>query len=214
MDTAFDLQRKPLFQVTCAKKDSESAYLIVAIHHAIADGWCRGISLNDFFRFLSGEITEIRTPDSAPEKGKYEKAVREILDKNKSNGLAYWKKLLEGYETKAEIPSFWEIPSEEQNLDDEILNIIDKETTSKFLALCGREGVSTASGAEEAWGLVLQSFNRKEDVVFAKVVSGRDNTEEDISSLVGIFINSIPVQVKSDEKTTRRGDWYLQFSYA
>ncbi|MBQ7630142.1 MAG: hypothetical protein IJS81_08040 [Selenomonadaceae bacterium] len=89
MDTAFDLQRKPLFQVTCAKKDSESAYLIVAIHHAIADGWCRGISLNDFFRFLSGEITEIRTPDSAPEKGKYEKAVREILDKNKSNGLAY-----------------------------------------------------------------------------------------------------------------------------
>ncbi|MBQ7630143.1 MAG: hypothetical protein IJS81_08045 [Selenomonadaceae bacterium] len=84
------------------------------------------------------------------------------------------------------------------------MNIIDKETTSKFLALCGREGVSTASGAEEAWGLVLQSFNRKEDVVFAKVVSGRDNTEEDISSLVGIFINSIPVQVKSDEKTTVR----------
>ena len=37
-----------------------------------------------------------------------------------------------------------------------------------------------------------------------KVVSGRDNTETDVSKVVGLFINSIPLRLKTEEMTTGR----------
>ena len=79
LNDGFELQRKPLFQVTCAKKDAESCYLILSIHHAIMDGWCMGIYTGDLLTFLDEEITGIRKPDAPAENGLYEKAVREIL---------------------------------------------------------------------------------------------------------------------------------------
>ena len=204
LNDAFEMQRKPLFQMTCAKKDGNNCYLILAIHHAIMDGWCMGIYTGDLFAFLNEEITGIRTPDATPENGLYEKAVREILSKDKAKGLSYWKELLADYETKAEIPSFGDVPLNEQSKSDSVLTTVDQRVTEQFLALCSSEGATVSNGIELAWGLVLQTYCRTEDVVFAKVVSGRDNTGIDVSNLVGLFINSVPVRVKAGQDTTAR----------
>ena len=204
LNDAFEMQRKPLFQVTCAKKDKDSCYIIMAIHHAIMDGWCMGIYTGDFFAFLEEEISEIRTTDPEPENGLYEKAVREIIGRDKTEGLAYWKKLLDDYDTKAEIASFGEVPVGEQSKVDSVLTTVDKDVTDKFLALCSSEGATISNGIELAWGMVLQTYSRTEDAVFAKVVSGRDNSSLDVSNLVGLFINSVPVRVKIAQETTPR----------
>lgn len=204
LSNAFELQRKPLFQVTCAKKDSDSCYLIVAVHHAIEDGWCMSFFMNDLFAFLSEEITGIRTPDSVPDNGKYERAVREILGKDKTEGLTYWRNLLADYETRAEIPSLGDVPQEEQSENNDVVSTVNKEITDKFLALCNAEGATISNGIELAWGMVLQTYCRTNDAVFAKVVSGRDNTVEDVSELVGALINSVPVRVRIDQNTTTK----------
>ena len=204
LNDAFELQRKPLFQLTCAKKDNKSCYLVMAVHHAIVDGWCMGIYTSDFFTFLNEEITGKRTTDSAPENGKYEKAVREIISKDKAEGLSYWRNLLDGYETKTEIPSLGDVPLSHQSKKDSVLTTIDKDITDRFLALCNSEGATISNGIELCWGLVLQTYSRTDDSVFAKVVSGRDNTSVDVNNLVGLFINSVPVRVKIEPDTTTR----------
>lgn len=204
LSNAFDMQKKPLFQVTCAKKDENSCYMILAIHHAIMDGWCMGIYTGDLFRYLDEELVGIRTPEAPPENGLYEKAVREIVSRDKTKGLAYWKELLSEYETKAEIPSFGDVPLREQSKEDSVIIMVDKNLTDRFLELCNAEGATISNGIELAWGMVLQTYCRTEDVVFAKVVSGRDNTGLDVSNLVGLFINSVPVRVKVGEETTTR----------
>ena len=48
----------------------------------------------------------------------------------------------------------------------------------------------------------MQTACRLDDVVFAKVVSGRDKTAVDVSALVGLFINSVPVRVKTGKDST------------
>ena len=204
LNDAFELQRKPLFQVVCAKKSKFGCYILVAVHHIIVDGWCIGLYTGDLFSFLNEEITGNRTADSVPDNGKYEKAVRELLAKDKKEGLAYWRELLSGYETKAEIPSFGEVPLNEQSKNDAVLTTIDKEITDRFNALCSSEGATISNGIELAWGLVLQTYSRTDDAVFAKVVSGRDNTATDVNDLVGLFINSVPVRVKTGAETTVR----------
>ena len=50
--------------------------------------------------------------------------------------------------------------------------------------------------------MVLGTCSRQDDVVFAKVVSGRDNTRVKTEDVVGLFINSVPVRVRIDKNTT------------
>ena len=96
------------------------------------------------------------------------------------------------------------MPQSEQSEEDWVEHTLDKSTTDQFLALCSSAGATVSNGIELAWGLVLQTYSRTEDAVFAKVVSGRDNTGTDVSELVGLCINSVPVRVKAGPKTTAR----------
>ena len=201
----FDLQRKPLFHITCAKKNEHESYLVIACHHIIVDGWCNQLYLGDLFAYLEEELTGKEMPENPPvPAGSYEKAVREILAKDHKSGLAYWEKLLEGYATKAEIPHFGEVPEEERSAEEEETIRLDAGLTERFSRLCMEEQSTIGKGTMLAWGLVLQTYSRTDDAVFAKVVSGRDAIEEDVNNVLGLFINSVPVRVKVQEESTAR----------
>ena len=206
LSSAFDLQNKPLMQLTCAKKDENSCYLLTAVHHSIVDGWCISLYMGDLMRFINEEITGDLTADAdySGEYGRYEEAVREILAKDKFAGLDYWQGLLSDYDTKAEIPSFGAVPAEEQSEDDTVSILIDADTTEKLSSLAREEQATLSNVAELLWGLTVGAYSRSNDVVFAKVVSGRDNTRTDVNDVVGLFINSVPVRIKTDKDSTAR----------
>jgi non-ribosomal peptide synthetase component F len=54
---------------------------------------------------------------------------------------------------------------------------------------------------QAAWAVVLGKYNGIEDVVFGAVVSGRPAEIEGIESIVGLFINTIPVRVRFESAT-------------
>ena len=203
---SFDLQRKPLIQFTCAKKDESSCYLVIAVHHIIVDGWCIGLYMNDFMHYLADEIAR-RTPadlDYSASYGRYEEAVREILHKDRFKAIDYWKGLLGDYETKAQIPSFGEVPKEKQSTEDVLSVTLSQDLTQRLEALCREEQATISNAAEMLWAMTLSTFSRTKDVVFGKVVSGRDNTKTETGDVVGLFINTVPVRVRIKEESTGR----------
>jgi bacitracin synthase 3 len=198
----YDLQDKPLLSLTCAKVSDSRCYLVQAQHHIITDGWCTALYMEDLTRYLQEEMTGQFTEDVASVRGRYEEAVREILHKDMRAGLDYWRELLSGYETRAEIPSFGTVPENERSEEDLLTVVLDTEKTRQLEQLCGQEGATLNNAVELAWGMVLGVCSRTQDAVFAKVVSGRDNTETKVDDLVGLFINSVPVRVKWDDRTS------------
>ncbi|MED4580174.1 condensation domain-containing protein, partial [Bacillus atrophaeus] len=52
------------------------------------------------------------------------------------------------------------------------------------------------------WGLLLQRYNGSQDVVFGTVVSGRPAEISGIESMVGLFINTIPVRIHGPSEMT------------
>lgn len=205
LTNAFDLQDKPLFQVTVAKTSENTCYLLTAVHHIIVDGWCIKDYMRDLFGLMAEEINEkeLLTP-SLDLPGSYESAVREILGKDKGAALDYFGRLLSDYQTKAEIPSFGKVSAEERSETDDLRTSIDCDVTRALLELCRSEQATISSMSEMIWGLVLQTYNHTTDVVFTKAVSGRDLKSCDVEHVVGMFINSIPVRVKNDANTTVR----------
>ncbi|MBQ9616539.1 MAG: AMP-binding protein, partial [Selenomonadaceae bacterium] len=203
LSDGFDLEKKPLFSLTCAKKDGESCYLLLARHHIIEDGWCTHLYMEDLARYLKEEKLGQRSEDAdAPAAGVYEAAVRELLKKDREQGLQYWRKLLADYETRAEIPSFGDVPEKDRAPEDSLSIALDSAATEALASVCRKAGATLSNGVELLWGLVLSVCSRAEDVVFAKVVSGRDNLETDVANLVGLLINSAPVRLKLEKTTT------------
>nr|AHF25277.1 phenylalanine racemase [uncultured bacterium Contig178] len=204
LEKGFDLEEAPLFGLVLAKIDENRSFLLTVEHHIIVDGWCTPVYLRDLNRYLTEEITGSRRSEGVIRKGRYENSVRKLLQKDEAAALKYWSELLSDYETRAEIPSFGEVPEAERSLTGEKRIVMDPGVTEHFQELCSEAGATISNGVELAWGLVLGTCSRMEDAVFAKVVSGRDNVEEDVSDVVGLYINSVPVRVRWNSETTAR----------
>ena len=198
----FDLQAKPLFNIVFLKTSETSCTLLLVFHHIIEDGWCLSIIQKDFFTLLSQSMEGKSLDAASAGDGRYEQYVREILAKDRRVPLDYWRTLLEGYETKAVIPSFGTISEERRSRKDELIVDITVEEQQMLKNLCTTAQVTPNTIVETAWGLLLQRYNRTDDVVFGKVVSGRDNTNSDVSDLIGLFINNVPVRVRTYKDET------------
>jgi non-ribosomal peptide synthetase component F len=53
---------------------------------------------------------------------------------------------------------------------------------------------------QTVWGILLGKYVGRSDVVFGAVVSGRPSEIEGVETMVGLFINTIPVRIQYEDK--------------
>ena len=200
----FDMEEESLFRVTCVKTSDKTCELIIAVHHIIVDGWCIGLFTQDLVQGLAEAVTGRIQPIEAGVAGRYERYIHSIRQKDVNAGLDYWHHLLSGYTTQAVIPYSGLIPADQRSPENETGIKLEGAAMHKLVALAASEQITMNTLVELAWGIVLNIYNRQDDVVFVKVVSGRDSIDESVEDVVGLFINSIPVRVSLKNGQTVR----------
>ena len=198
----FSMEDQPLFRIVCVKTSETTCEILLAVHHIIVDGWCIGLYMSDLIANLTDAVQGKMKPVGQYPAGRYEKFIRELLRKDTDKGLSYWRGLLDGYTTKAVIPSTGIVPEQERATDNVCRITISGAEMTALKALTTNAQATMNTLVELAWGLVLQIYNRQDDVVFVKVVSGRNNASEGVEDVVGLFINSVPVRVRTPKGTT------------
>ncbi|WP_313077153.1 condensation domain-containing protein, partial [Lacrimispora sp.] len=195
----FDLEEDTLIRMKVVKVSERDYRLIITNHHIIADGWCLAILYGDLLRYyqILGEGKKIPIQPA----GNYEAFVRFIESRNKEKSLAYWDDILEGYEQQAEILPLKIVENNNEELVHRYTSLSEK-MTKKARQLCTNYGVTINTLIEAAWGILLQKYNRTDDIIFGKVVSGRNVDVPGIETMVGLFINTVPVRVKSLQEDT------------
>ena len=209
----FDLQKDSVIRLKIVRFAKERYLFLFSSHHIIMDGWCMSMIFGDFISFY-GELlkgTSLEELQQLIENNKYRTAdYKEYIDwleaQDKEAGLAYWEELLSDYEEKAEIkPMKQPIPSEVQM--ERFRKSISQEVSEKLNKLANEYKITLSNILETAWGIVLQRYNGTDDVVFGKVVSGRSANIKGIEEIVGLFINTIPVRVKSEKGKLVKDLW-------
>ncbi|MCL1936228.1 MAG: amino acid adenylation domain-containing protein [Defluviitaleaceae bacterium] len=219
LDRGYNLTNDSLLRLTKIKTDKNVHKLIWNFNHIIIDGWCLSIIFVNFFEYYSyiekGKHNDISFKIENDKKigAKYSDYIKWISSKNLKASLSHWGELLAGYDSNSVIDSFEKLEETENQMDRLELSI-GKEISEKVLKLSKENGITINTIMEAVWAIILQKYNNSNDIVFGKVVSGRDANIKGIEEMVGLFINTIPVRVNNNDNKSAIDLWqYLQEQY-
>ena len=188
----FDLE-EVAFRITLVKVRDMEHTMIISNHHILYDGWSTGILLKEFLGTYDNFCSGRPAPDYP--KGRYKEFIGALRKIDYEQHRRYWSEYLDGFTTPTELPFVSSLPGSQDTIatytffpDDSIKNKIDRfireqqTTLSSLIYLC--------------WGLILSKCTNTKDVVFGIIVSGRGFNIANISDIIGLFINVIPLRLR------------------
>ncbi len=190
----FDPTSGQLLRLTILHLADGEYEFVWSYHHIIMDGWCLGIILQDLktiYRSLR-RGNALRLPEVVP----YAHYLDWLSRKDREEQRRFWRSYLEGYESVAVLPGRggWIAEDKENEIHSHAL-FFGRQRAEAVRRLSVKSKVTAGTIIQTAWGILLSKYNNGRDVVFGMVISGRQAEVSDIGSMVGLFMNTIPVRV-------------------
>uniref|UniRef100_UPI0018F718F3 non-ribosomal peptide synthetase n=1 Tax=Streptomyces sp. N35 TaxID=2795730 RepID=UPI0018F718F3 len=186
--TYFDADRPPLIRLALVRLEPDRAHLVLTAHHVLLDGWSTPLLLQDLLLLYTrdGDPTGLPAPRDF---GEF-LAWRARQDENAT--ARAWAEELDGVEE----PTLIAPGRKEGSQGAGQLDVPLAPDDARALAgLAAEWGITVNTLVQGAWGLLLGRLTGRQDVVFGATVSGRPPAVADVESMVGMFINTLPVRL-------------------
>jgi len=202
----FDLESDTMLRMKSIVSSAGESTLIITMHHIVVDGWCLTTVINKFMEYydrLSNGVSEKMLADEIiaenKETASYSTYIEWLGGQDKEKAMKYWEEQLAGYDSDCNIVPASKPESTEEQMRKQLIGLTP-EVTKKLRKIAEKCECTINTVAETAVGIMLQAYSGSNDVVFGKVVSGRNADIPGIENIVGLFINTIPVRVTVDDK--------------
>lgn len=196
----FDLSNGPLIRLTLIRLADESYRFVWSKHHLILDGWSTALVLKEVVQRYEALCQGQSLPD-APGKP-YGDYIAWLQQQDLSKAEVFWRQVLSGKQAptpligpNAENSSGLESDHGKQQLKLSLL------TTAALQFLARQHQLTLSTFIQGAWAILLSRYSREEDVIYGSTVSGRPADLARAESMVGLFINTLPVRVKVNADT-------------
>ena len=201
----FDFKRAPLMRFALIRVSERESRFVWSSHHILFDGW----SMILVFREVSALYESIVRGEqlALPAARPYSDYISWLRRQDPAKAEPYWREALAGFTTPTPIGSG---RTRHDIADDDAFREQDlrlsAESTAGLQALAKRNRLTLGVLVQGAWSLLLSRYSGQPDVLFGATVFGRPADLADSDSMVGLFINALPMRVKVDEDE-RLLDW-------
>jgi len=199
-ERGFDLGQAPLLRAALILWEEGEAKFVWSFHHLILDGWSLSLVYSEvlamYVALAAGREPQLPPP---PPFGRY---IAWLKHQDPRLAEEYWRREL------ADLPASTPLPfdgsagptpaggggwtTEQERL------LLPAETVRALTALARRHQLTLNTLFQGAWALLLARTAVAREVVFGSVVSGRPAELPGVESMVGLFINALPVRVRVD----------------
>nr|WP_145982921.1 non-ribosomal peptide synthetase [Pseudonocardia sp. AL041005-10] len=170
--------------LTCGRRDAK---LVVTAHHTLFDGWSSPLVITDLIRLYGGD------PDLPPVRD-YNDYLTWIGRRDGRASATRWASALAGLDGPTLVaPDVADSGSASALGRVEVPLSID--AGRELAGVAARLGVTLNSLLQAAWAVVLSALTGRDDVVFGAAVNGRPPELTGSETMVGLFINTLPVRV-------------------
>ncbi|GHF80856.1 hypothetical protein GCM10018790_68250 [Kitasatospora xanthocidica] len=188
----FDLASPPLVRFTVLRLGAGRHRLLWSVHHALVDGWSMAIFAQELFTlYANGADPSVLAP-VAP----YRDYAAWLETTDDEADRAAWKTVLDGVGEGTVL--FPGAGAAEPALPQELFAEVDEELTARLTAWAGGHGLTLNTVVQGAWAVLLGELTGRRDVLFGSVGSGRPAELAGVETIVGSFLNTLPVRVRLD----------------
>jgi surfactin family lipopeptide synthetase C len=186
----FDLAQPPLMRLALIQTEVDTYQFIWSICHLVLDAWCVNTILKEFLSCYEalGQGRILQLQPSRP----YRDYISWLKQQDLSEAEVFWRKYLQGFTTPTSLIADWKSQQEGFNQQQVQLSPF---TTEALKSLAQQHHLTLNTLLQGVWALLLSYYSHEADVVYGTVVSGRPPTLLGVSSMVGLFINTLPVRV-------------------
>jgi amino acid adenylation domain-containing protein len=192
----FDLTQAPLTRLALIRLGENHHELIWSHHHLLIDGWSSFLILKDVMAIYQA-ISEGRDCQLEPVRP-YRDYINWLHGQDRSKAEGFWRAALKGF--AAPTPLLASPRAEGREVPDyeiaEQLGSTPPSLTAALKSFARQNDLTLSTIVQGAWAILLSRYSGETDIVFGSTVSGRSAELVGIESMVGLFINSLPVRAQ------------------
>jgi amino acid adenylation domain-containing protein/non-ribosomal peptide synthase protein (TIGR01720 family)/FkbM family methyltransferase len=192
----FVLSQAPLIHLTLLQTAADTYQFIWSQHHLLMDGWSVPLVLNEAMQCYVA-FTRGQTPQLAPPL-LYRDYIAWLQRQDQTQAETFWRRELRGFRAATQLRverAAGTAPGQADDYAEQSLTLAP-DATSALQVLARRHGLTLNTLVQGAWLLLLHHYSGSDDLVFGATVAGRPPELAGSASMVGLFINTLPVRVR------------------
>ncbi|NEA42912.1 non-ribosomal peptide synthetase, partial [Streptomyces sp. SID11385] len=182
----FDPVRPPLLRLLLARTGPDRHRLVLSHQHLLLDGWSLPLLTAELWARYEG-----RTP---PRPAPYRAHLRHLAARDTAAAARAWAEALAGLTEPTRLAPA--DPDRAAAVPHTHTRELDPARTAALETFARSRGVTLNTLVQAAWGILLGRLTGRTDVVFGATVAGRSPELPGADSMIGLFINTVPVRVR------------------
>jgi non-ribosomal peptide synthetase component F len=188
----FDLARPPLLRFLLIRMGDGRHRLVLTVHHIVMDGWSAAVLVRELLSAYAagGEAGGL------PPVTSYREYLGWLGRQDQPGAQTAWTRTLAGLTEPTLVAPAG--AARAPALPGRVGVPVSENLTVALRALAQGLGITMNTVMQGAWGLLIGRLTSRDDVVFGATVAGRPPDLPGVESMIGLFINTVPVRVELD----------------
>lgn len=191
-----NLETGPLLRGALLQLKDDVNEIVLTVHHICFDGWSTAVLLEEL-KVLYADFSagcEPQLPDLPLQYADYAIWQNQIFqEETLENHLGYWREQLKDEPAPLLLPADYPRPEKQTYRGRRVSLRLSRDLVSALQQLSRRENASLFMTMFAAFNVLLYRYTGQMDIVTGVPIANR--TRPEIKSLIGFFVNTIPLRV-------------------
>ncbi len=194
----FDLERRPAIRFLLIELPDARWRLVITAHHIVIDGWSLPVFVTEMMILYRAGGDPAALP-VAPRP--YRDYIGWLAGRDQQASQRVWREHLAGMPGPTMLAAAFggaDTARKAARLPRRTELQLGAEATERLVDGARSRGVTLNTLLQMAWAVILSRLTDRADVVFGVTVSGRPAELAGVETMVGLFINTVPLRVRLD----------------
>ncbi|MEO0539238.1 MAG: amino acid adenylation domain-containing protein [Cyanobacteria bacterium P01_A01_bin.105] len=199
----FQLDQAPLMRCALFKLATDQHRFVWTYHHLLMDGWCNGVLIKEVLTIYQAicQGAAWQLPQPKP----YSDYIIWLQQQDSQPSEGYWRQVLAGFTAPTPLQIIHTTPdqqqvssaqADQQQQYQEQHSWLSAHLSSDLQGFAQQSCLTLNTLFQGAWAVILSRYSGLTDVLFGITVAGRSPDLSGVESMVGLFINTVPLRTQ------------------